>query len=270
MAAQIIAVANNKGGSGKTTVSINMAHFLASKKSRNRVLLIDLDSQCNATDTFIKRQQIEYSLYDLISSEMLQVPQVIQKTETRSLHILPNVPEYSFLEIELMKEFPESAWRLKDKAGSYIRENFDYVIIDTPPVISYSVYSALYLSDFVIVPVEPEDVDSIKGLNRVVSLIESIREQDNPSLRFMRLLVNNVDKRKSLSKEIQSRLAVRFENQIFKTMIPTSAFFPRAKAKGQTILMYAPTSGGAQAYRDLANEVRRITKAEEVTTDGET
>ena len=254
----IIAVVNNKGGVGKTTLTANLAHALANRK--RSVLVVDLDSQCNATSLLLDPGVAKNSLYEILSESTTPIESTIYQTNYERLKCLPNVEETSALEMDLLaKGLPQSYLILRDTLRYFAMDGFDYVILDCPPNMGFFVISALYCSDFVIVPILAGSAFSVEGLTKVVKLIGQVRDAGNPDLRFLRLLVNAVDMRTAMGRISIEQLTTHFGgDQIFKTPIPTSAAFQQAEHVRKTVIRHAAHSPGAKAYRELAKEVEAI------------
>lgn len=250
-----ISIANNKGGIGKTTASVTLSHALSARKYQKKVLLVDLDSQCNATETLIDPESFEKSLYDLLEGDA-SINECIYPSKFPNLDILPNIEDTAGIEMELItqKKFKAIKELLRPK-----KEDYDFIIADCPPNLLYFVYSALIASDFVIIPILASSSKSVKGLKTMIQVIDKVRESFNPDLHFLRLLINNVDKRAVTPQIIIKLINQTFsETQIFKTIIPTSTQFNHAEITNNTVINYAGGSPGAKAYRALAGELLEI------------
>jgi chromosome partitioning protein len=256
----IIAVSNNKGGVGKTTVACNLGHAIA--KEGKTVLVVDIDSQCNATTLLMKRDfAVRDSMYELLSLEdAVAVDKCIYPTPYANFYCLPNVAETSGLEPDLIEDKSGAyLMRLRDRLRPYAIDTFDLTIIDTPPNLGSFVLSTLYATDFAIVPVAARSTFSLEGLIRALDLIKRIQQQKNPNLRFLRLLINEVDKRTSSSKASIEHITRNFpQDMVFKTMIPVNATFHQAELHSQTIIAENYSSNGSKAFRKLAIETIRI------------
>lgn len=250
-----ISIANNKGGIGKTTVAVTLSHALSARKYQKKVLLIDLDSQCNATETLIDSDSFEKSLYDLLEGD-ISINDCIYPSKFAGLDILPNIEDTAGIEMELItqKKFTVIKNLLAPK-----KDEYDFIIADCPPNLLYFVYSALIASDFVIIPILASSSKSVKGLKTMLKVIGQVKDSFNPNLRFLRLLINNVDRRAVTPKIIIKLINQTFsETQIFKTIVPTSTQFNHAEITNNTVINYASGSPGAKAYRTLAGELLEI------------
>jgi len=257
----IIAIANNKGGVGKSTVTCNLGHALT--RLKKRVLCADLDPQCNTTSLLLPANtKIHKSLYELLdpSEENINVASCIYPTGLYShLAVLPNIPETAGLEPDLISNAPGSLFKLRTIFRDYALKQYDFVILDCPPNMGTFVLSALYASDFVIVPNEIDSAFSLEGLIKAMTLIQQIQQNGNADLRFLRLLVNKVDRRTSISRvAIEHLESVFTPDQVFKTTIPINVDFKMAERARQTVLKFKPGAPGAKAFRKLAEELLHI------------
>jgi chromosome partitioning protein len=258
--AVIISVVNNKGGVGKTTVTCNLAHALA--LLGKRVLVVDLDSQCNATALLLpKKLTLKNSLYEVIGLDDLEYPlkDFLYATRYDGVFCLPNVPETASLEPQVILEAPHSFSRLRRHLRDFALTNFDFTLMDNPPNLGTLVINALATADFALIPVKAGSAFSLEGLLKAVRLINEVRGQNNQDLRLLRLLVNQMDKRTIISRTLADHLAGAFrDDQIFYTTIPVNTAFEQAEAAGSTIFQYNANAPGARAFRDLARELLNI------------
>lgn len=267
----IISVVNNKGGVGKTTICCNLGAALANLKKR--VLVIDLDSQCNATGILLPNYvMVRHSLYELLDpgedAEEVSVKDCIYLSKHRRLYCLPNVEETAGLELDLIKRYPESLTFLRKKIINYVKKHFDFTLIDNPPNIGIFVANSLYASDFVIVPNDVGSAYSLDGIRRAFELILSIQKSGNPNLRFLRLLFNKVDRRTSISNIIIDDITSRFEEyEILKTTIPVNTAIQKAEYAKQTLFRHTPTARATKAFRQLAIELLSILEENDNTPD---
>ena len=253
----IISIVNNKGGVGKTTVAVNLAHALTRRSQR--VLVIDMDSQCNATSILCPRDPGGDTLYEVFTEPEMNIGQCIYPTEYEKLFCLPNTNDTSALEPPLLKTLPDSFEIIRRRIRDYAQQQYDFALLDCPPNMGFFVVSALHASDFVIVPIWAGSAFSVEGLLKAVDLINDIRANGNADLRFLRLLINQVDRRTAMTRVSIDQLNKHFPaDQIFKTMIPVNAAFQRAENERKTIIRYDPTTLGAKAYRALARELLEV------------
>jgi chromosome partitioning protein len=256
----VIAIVNNKGGVGKTTVACNLAHALG--LLGRWVLVVDLDPQCNATALLLSHHlDRQHSLYELLAQETLEPPltKFIYPSQFARVFCLPNVPESASLEPELILRAPASFLRLRRHLRDYALRHFDFIIVDTPPNLGTFVLCALNTADCALVPVKAGSAFSVAGLLKAVHLINEVQSQDNQDLRFLRLLINQLDKRTLIGRTLSDQLFSTFtEDQIFKTSIPVNTAFEQAEAAGATIFRYNSGAPGAAAFRELAQELLDI------------
>lgn len=252
----IIAIANNKGGVGKTTLTCNLAHALALKGGRS--LVVDMDSQCNSTSLLAGDAPFQNSLYDILTIHDLAAKKAIIETGIKKVDLLPNVSDTAVLEYDLSQNLPDNYAILREKIRSYAKGVYQHVIIDTPPNLGFFSLSALFAADFCIVPIAAGSAYSIEGLIKVLAIIEKIQQDGNRDLRFLRLLVNNIDRRTAMGRLIVSELEETFADRIFSTHIPRSTIFEQAEYAKHTIFENHAASYGAKAYRELATELCAI------------
>jgi len=262
----VIAIVNNKGGVGKTTAACNLAHALG--LLGRRVLVTDLDPQGNATALLVSHQlDRQHSLYELLAEESLGTPisRFIYPSSYDGVFCLPNIPETASLEPELLFGSPTSLLRIRHHLRDYVLQHFDFVIIDTPPNLGTFVLCALNTADFAVVPVKAGSAFSVAGLLKAVRLINEVRVQDNKDLKFLRLLINCVDRRTLISRALTEQLFRTFrQDQVFRTSIPGNTAFEQAEAAGVTIFRYNPSAPGARAFRELAQELLDIFAGETI------
>lgn len=247
---KVIAVANQKGGVGKTTTGINLAASLA--RSARRALLIDLDPQGNATvgSGVDKEQENLTTVYDvLMGNDAAETAAV----ETASgFDIIPANSDLSGAQVELLDELGREL-RLKSALAS-IRQQYDYVLIDCPPSLNLLTVNALTAADTVIIPMQCEYF-ALEGLTALVNTIKKIREMLNPNLAIEGLLRTMYDVRNSLSLEVSDQLQAHFGDKVYDTIIPRNVRIAEAPSHGMPVFAYDATSKGAQAYLALAGEL---------------
>jgi len=253
----IITIANNKGGVGKTTLACNLAHALTLKGGR--ALVIDTDSQCNSTSLLTGGNiNFQNSLYDILTSRDLLAKKAIIESNIKRIDLLPNISDTAVLEYDLSQNLPDNYSILRSKVRDYTKDTYQYILIDTPPNLGYFSLSSLFAADFCIVPIAAGSAYSIEGLLRVLAIIEKIQEDGNPDLRFLRLLVNNVDRRTAMGRVIISELEENFQGRMFETHIPRSTVFEQAEYTKSTVFGSHAATYGAKAYRELAGELKQI------------
>lgn len=256
------AVSNYKGGTGKTMTSVSLASALGIRGKR--VLLIDADPQSDSTRALVQdHAAINNTIYELLDPDMQKRPKVedcIYATIQENVDVLPNVPDTSGLEIPLSIKFPESCFALRNQVYNYVTTHYDYIFIDCPPTLSIFVSNAMYCADFVLIPMMAGSGNSLEGIKGVLDLMDAVRESGNPDLRFLKILVNKIDRRKSAHKANLQHAIMRFgKENLFKTIIPTSSDFETLESmRKATIFTFASRTKGAHAFRQLADEFLSI------------
>jgi len=256
------AISNYKGGTGKTVTAVNLSSILAIKGEK--ILLVDNDPQSDSTRALIQDQSMIHNcIYDLLDPDSEKKPLVkdcIYPTIHSGLDILPNISETSGLEIPLSIKFPESNFTLRNQIYDYTTNNYDYIFIDCPPTLSVFVSNALYCADFVMIPMMAGSGNSLEGIKGVLELMDSVQKNGNADLKFLKILINKVDKRKSAHKANVTSAERRFgQDKIFLQTIPTSSDFETIEAMRQTsIFSYASGSKGATAFRKLSVEFTKF------------
>ncbi len=250
---KIIAIANQKGGVGKTTTSINLAAGMA--YLNKKVLLIDLDPQGNATQgSGTDREQIEYSTYDLLLSDK-SVKEIRLKLKTPPMHIIPSTIELAGADLEISQIEANREKQLKKKLME-VKDQYDYIIIDCPPSLGLLNTNALTAADSVIIPVQCEYY-ALEGLTQILSTIRLVQRLFNPQLRIEGVLLTMFDVRNNLSLEVQQEVRKYLKEKVYKTSIPRNVKLSEAPSSGKSIFEYDISASGAKAYAALAKEVIR-------------
>lgn len=252
---KIIAVANQKGGVGKTTSVVNLASCLA--EAGKKVLLVDLDPQGNATSGCgINKKQIKASLYQVMIGEK-PLASAVTKTEFRNLWILPSNMDLAGAEVELVEvEKREQCLKnaLSQPADEGGKLTFDYVLIDCPPSLGLLTLNALVCADTVLIPIQCEFY-ALEGLSQLTNTIRQVRRLYNPALDIEGILITMYDGRLNLTTQVLAEVKKYFAGKIFKTVIPRNVRISEAPSHGEPINYYDRHAKGAIAYRDLAKEV---------------
>ncbi len=251
----IITIANQKGGVGKTTTAINLAAGLAVKGKKT--LLIDMDPQGHSTLTYLDPDSVELSNFDvLVDSNSFK--DVIVKTGYDNLFVSPSKISLAKLERELIGEL-EGHMRLKDKLEA-IKDDYDFVIIDTPPTLGLITVNCFISADSLVIPIQ-SSFFSMEGTDDLIETIEQIKKRLNPDLKVMGVVITLYDKRTSISEDVFKQIKGVFGTAMFETFITKNVRLEEAPAYKQSIFAYAPNSTGAAEYLKLTEEVLERAKA---------
>lgn len=252
---KIIAVANQKGGVGKTTTSVNLSACLATLEKK--VLLIDIDPQGNATSGVgINKADIRYCIYDVLINDIDPMDAIIP-TEVENLFVLPASIQLAGAEIELVPTISREV-RLK-KAMEYIRHKYDYIIIDCPPSLGILTVNSLTASDSVLVPIQCEFY-ALEGVSQLLNTIRLVQKHLNTSLQIEGILLTMLDARTNLGIQVIEEVKKYFREKVYQAIIPRNVRLSEAPSHGQTIIKYDSRSRGAEVYMDLAREVLGVGK----------
>lgn len=252
---RIIAVANQKGGVGKTTSTVNLAAALA--RMNKKILMIDLDPQGNATVAIgIEKDDLDVSAYDLLVGEA-KAKETILQTEVENLDLIGANGDLTAAEVELIDE-TKGPKKLR-KALKKQRENYDAILIDCPPTLNMLTLNALTAADGILVPVQCEYF-ALEGLSALMDTIEAVQSDLNPDLHIDGLLRTMHDRRNNLANDVSNELVAHFGMSVLQTIIPRNVRLAEAPSHGESILDYDLSSNGAIAYLALANELIRKTK----------
>ncbi len=249
---RILAVVNQKGGTAKTTTSVNLAAYIA--LSGRRVLLLDIDPQGSASSgTGIVKASVSKCMYDILINDV-SIDEVKQKTSVNGLEIVPATVKLSGSEIELVNMMSREH-RLK-AAIDKVKNVYDYFIIDCPPSLGLLTLNALAASDSIIVPIQCEFY-ALEGLSQLTRTIQLVQKHLNPRLSLGGIVLTMYDSRTNLSQQVADEVKKHFKDKVFDTVIPRNVRLSEAPSYGMPISQYDGRSKGADAYRSLAEEVMR-------------
>jgi len=247
---KVIAVANQKGGVGKTTTAVNLSSCLAYKGKR--VLLIDIDPQGNATSGLgIDKNKVNHSIYDVIINED-DIKNCLYDTSISNLKLCPSNIQLAGAEIELVTVISRET-RVK-AALNDIRDQFDFIIIDCPPSLGLLTINSLTASDTILVPIQCEYY-ALEGLSQLMNTIKLVQKHLNPSLDVEGVVLTMFDARTNLSIQVVEEVKKYFKNKVYRTIIPRNVRLSEAPSYGLPIILYDPKSKGAECYIELAEEV---------------
>ena len=250
MSCKVIAVANQKGGVGKTTTAVNLSASLAVAEAR--VLLIDFDPQGNATSGLgIMPDQIENDIYDVLVNGA-DINAALCHTEIEGLDLVPARIELSAAEVELIQELSRET-KLK-RAIAELKENYDYILIDCPPSLGLLTVNALTAAGSVLIPMQCEYF-AMEGLGQLINTINLIKENLNPDLIIEGILLTMYDARNNLSKEVMNQVKTHFPDKAFNTVVPRAVALSEAPSFGKPIILYQAKSKGTECYIELAKEI---------------
>ncbi|CAM4199553.1 ParA family protein [Saccharibacillus endophyticus] len=247
---KIIAIANQKGGVGKTTTSVNLSAGLA--KLGKRVLLIDIDPQGNTTSGVgINKADVEHCIYDILINEV-HPKEVIVPTRIEGLDVIPATIQLAGAEIELVPVVTREL-RLK-KNIHLVKKDYDYILIDCPPSLGILTINSLTAADSVIIPIQCEYY-ALEGLSQLLNTVRLVQKHLNTELQIEGVLLTMLDARTNLGIQVIEEVKKYFQDKVYGTIIPRNVRLSEAPSHGQTIMTYDPRSKGAEVYMELAKEV---------------
>ena len=258
MSAKVICITNQKGGVGKTTTAVNLSYYLA--KDKKKTLLIDFDPQGNATSGL----GIEKTKKDTLGITMTEVIlgtapliEAIRPTKYKNFHIAPATPELANAEVEITS-MQRKFVRLRDAIRT-IAENYDFIIIDSPPSLSLLTVNGMIASNYLLLPVQTEFY-ALEGVAQLLESMKLVMKQANPNLRLLGVVATMYDKRTSLSAQVFSEIKKYFKNLTFKTTIPRNVRVAEAPSHGVPVGAYDKFSKGAKAYKEFTKELEERVK----------
>jgi chromosome partitioning protein len=245
----IVAIANQKGGVGKTTTAINLSAACAMRGKK--VLLVDLDPQSNTSISFIEPERINGGAYELLTETEKPWIDFIYETKVENLKIVPSKINLAKLEAKLLADF-DAVFKLRDRIEQ-IKHEYDLIFLDTPPTLGLLTVNALVAATHVLIPIQ-SSYFALEGTDDLLETIDKVRSRPNPELRLLGVLITLYDRRTTLSRDVEEQIRNVFGEKAFKTVISRSVRLEESPAHKETIFTYAPESSGAREYKELCEE----------------
>jgi chromosome partitioning protein len=246
----ILAIANQKGGVGKTTTAINLAAALAMRG--RKTLLIDLDPQANSSMSFVDLREVQRSMYDVFVEPTVRLTDVIVQTTLEHLSVAPARIALAKLEARMTGEL-DAPFKLKDQLAQ-VQDGFQHVVIDCPPALGLLTVNALVASTHLLIPIQ-SSYFALEGTDDLLETIEKVQQRPNPELRLLGVVITMHDRRTALGRDIREQIRKVFGDKVFRTVISKSVRLEESPAYRESIFTFAPESSGATEYYSLCEEV---------------
>lgn len=253
--AKVITVTNQKGGVGKTTTSVNLAFYLA--KAGKKTLIIDFDPQGNATSGLgVEKRELKQTMCDVMLGEA-SLESIILKNKQKNLFIAPTIPELASVEVEMAEM--EGKFLLLKRALAAVQDDYDFIIIDSPPSLSLLTVNGMIAAEYLLLPVQTEFY-ALEGVAQLLESMNLVKKAMNPNLKLLGVLATMYDRRTALSSQVLAEVKRYFKDKVFDTTIPRNVRLAEAPSHGVAIGQYDRFSKGAKSYKTLAKEVMERTK----------